>query len=148
VACKTITVKPGDDKLEESFRQELAAYREIDGAYILKPFGYGERQRNIVKELYLITELMPRGSLKKIIENSNQDISLRRKLYLAYHIATGMRKLHAHGWIHRDIRPDNILVSSNYFAKIGDMGIARVFNPSEQQTLLGCIPFMPPEFYR
>jgi serine/threonine protein kinase len=50
--------------------------------------------------------------------------------------------------VHRDIRPDNILVSSNYTAKIGDMGIAHHFNPGEKHQLLGCLIFMPPEFYR
>ena len=50
--------------------------------------------------------------------------------------------------IHRDIRLDNILVSINYTAKIGDMGIAHIFNPDEKHTLAGCLPFMPPEFHR
>ncbi|CAF1079351.1 unnamed protein product [Didymodactylos carnosus] len=147
VACKITTINGENRQLEESFRQELAAYTELEGAYIIKLFGYGERQQNLVRELCLIMELMGRGSLKSVIEHSNQVISLRRKLNMACHIVSGMRKLHRHGWIHRDIRPDNILVSSNLWAKIGDMGISRVFNPAERQTLLGCAAFMPPEFY-
>ncbi|CAF1584865.1 unnamed protein product, partial [Adineta steineri] len=42
---------------------------------------------------------------------------------------------------------DNILVNDDYVAKIGDMGLARVIDPNGQQTQLGCLPFMPPEFF-
>ncbi|CAF3032277.1 unnamed protein product [Rotaria sp. Silwood2] len=149
VACKVIRVTPQRRHLEESFRRELAAYVELSGAFILKTFGYGDRMlENGVKECYLITELMHRGSLSNVIYNRNEKISLRRKLSMACHIASGMRKLHGHSMIHRDIRPDNILVSNNFTAKIGDMGIAQIFNPAERHTLIGCLPFMPPEFYR
>ncbi|CAF2894601.1 unnamed protein product [Rotaria sp. Silwood2] len=91
---------------------------------------------------------MHRGSLANVIYDRSEKISLRRKLSMACHIVSGMRKLHAHCLIHRDIRPDNILVSNNYTAKIGDMGIAHIFNPEEKHTLIGCLPFMPPEFHR
>jgi serine/threonine protein kinase len=33
--------------------------------------------------------------------------------------------MHEHSFIHRDIRPDNILIGKNYTTKIGDMGIAK-----------------------
>ncbi|CAF4537359.1 unnamed protein product, partial [Rotaria sp. Silwood2] len=129
--------------------RESVAHVELSGAFILKTFGYGDRMlENGVKECYLITELMHRGSLSNVIHNRNEKISLRRKLSMACHIASGMRKLHGHSMIHRDIRPDNILVSNNFVAKIGDMGIANLFNPDERHTLIGCLPFMPPEFYR
>ncbi|CAF3635308.1 unnamed protein product [Rotaria sp. Silwood1] len=149
VACKVIRVTPQRCHLEESFRKELAAYAELSGAFILKTFGYGDRMLDKgVKECYLITEFMQRGSLSDVIHNRDEKISLRRKLSMACHIASGMRKLHAHTMIHRDIRPDNILVSNNFTAKIGDMGIAHIFNPDERHTLIGCLPFMPPEFHR
>ena len=149
VACKVIRVTVQRRHLEESFRKELIAYAELSGAYILKTFGYGDRLLDDgTKECYLITELMHRGSLANVIHGRGEKLSLRRKLSLACQIASGMRKLHAHTMIHRDIRPDNILVSNNYTAKIGDMGIAHIFNPDERHTLVGCLPFMPPEFHR
>lgn len=149
VACKVILVTPQERDLEDSFRKELAVYAELSGIYILKTLGYGEHMiRNQIKECYLITEFMDRGSLANVIVDPNEKISLRRKLSMACHVVSGMQKLHAHSMVHRDIRPDNILVSSNYTAKIGDMGIAHVFNPGEKQKLMGCLPFMPPEFYR
>jgi serine/threonine protein kinase len=90
-------------------------------------------------------EFMSRGSLTAVIKQEKK-ISLRRKLDMACHIASGMRKLHARHMIHRDIRPDNILVNENYTAKIGDMGIARVMEQNKHLTLIGCAHYMPPEF--
>lgn len=78
------------------------------GSYVLKTFGYGEKLLDTgMKECYLITEFMHRGSLANLIHHQKEKLSLRRKLSMACHIASGMRKLHAHTIIHRDIRPDN-----------------------------------------
>ncbi|CAF1496835.1 unnamed protein product [Rotaria sp. Silwood1] len=66
---------------------------------------------------------------------------------MVMNIASGMRKIHEHRMIHRDIRPDNILVNENYVAEIGDMGIARVIDPLNHHTQIGCASYMPPEFY-
>ncbi|CAF5103585.1 unnamed protein product, partial [Rotaria sp. Silwood1] len=57
---------------------------------------------------------------------------------MVMNIASGMRKIHEHRMIHRDIRPDNILVNENYVAEIGDMGIARVIDPLNHHTQIGC----------
>lgn len=59
-----------------------------------------------------------------------------------------MSRIHDLNFIHRDIRPDNILVSRDNVAKIGDMGIAKMLDPNNlRQTQIGCIQYMPPEFY-
>ncbi|CAF1135960.1 unnamed protein product [Rotaria sordida] len=89
---------------------------------------------------------MARGSLSNVLKNKGK-ISLRRKVHMATQIASGMRKIHEHHMIHRDIRSDNILVNQQYTCKIGDMGIARVVDPFNQHTRIGCQPFMPPEFH-
>lgn len=88
---------------------------------------------------------MSRGSLRHVFEN--ETLSIRRKLDMACDIASGMRKLHAHQIIHRDIRPDNILVSHSYQAKLGDMGVIK------QNQLVATLAhpifhkYMPYEFY-
>jgi serine/threonine protein kinase len=150
VACKLITTPANKTKaehLEKSFRKELAAYAELSGPYILKTYGYAEELLpNGTKQFFLVMEYMERGSLRSLLE-SNEKLSIRRKLEMACHVASGMRKLHAHNMIHRDIRPDNILVDKSYRAKIGDMGIAREYDSEQLMTQIGCKNFMPPEFY-
>jgi len=147
VACKVISVTPEQQHLEKSFRKELAAYAELSGPYILKTYGYNIQQLpNDVRKCMLVMEFMPRGSLSRVLRQKEK-IPLRRKLEMACQIASGMRKLHAHRMIHRDIRPDNILVTQDYTAKIGDMGLARVWLPDANLTVIGCLPYMPLDFY-
>ena len=151
VACKVLHIPTGVDlqQLEKSFLRELSAYAEVNGAYILKMFGYCAFQNeNGSISYYLVTEYMTKGSLKNIIYNiQEQRISLRQKLSIACNIASGMRKIHDHSLIHRDIRPDNILVTDDYLTKIGDMGLVRVLDPYLDHTQVGCKRYMPPEFY-
>lgn len=149
VACKVITIPNSQEaeRLEHSFLKELSAYVELSGAYILKTYGFAAVSQGQTKKYMILMEYMSRGSLSDVIKREGSSMSLRRKLSIAMNIASGMRKIHEHRMIHRDIRPDNILLNDDYVAKIGDMGIARVVDPLNQHTQIGCAPYMPPEFY-
>lgn len=148
VACKIFIVPSDREDLYKSFVQELSAYNELSGAYILKLYGYACEQsiKDDVQKFILVMEYMGQGSLTNVIQANK--ISLRQKLEMAWHIANGMKKIHARHMIHRDIRPDNILVNDFYTAKIGDMGIARSMTSTKEQnlTVIGCPFYMPPEF--
>jgi serine/threonine protein kinase len=156
VACKIIEIDGNSttsNDLQRSFLLELAAYRELSGPYILRTYAYATRELPANRihgpktQFMILMEFMGRGSLQNLLEKEPHKLSLRRKLSMARQIASGMRRIHQHGMIHRDIRPDNILINDDYVAKIGDMGIARVIDPKGQQTQIGCIQFMPPEFF-
>ncbi len=142
-----INARPEHIHHEKSFRQELAAYAELSSPFILKTYGFNIQELDEgTRRCMLVMEYMPRGSLKIVLRQKEQ-IPLRRKVEMASQIASGMRKLHAHRMIHRDIRPDNILIAQDYTAKIGDMGLARVWLPDVQLTTIGCLPYMPLDFY-
>jgi serine/threonine protein kinase len=67
---------------------------------------------------------------------------------MAIQIASGISRIHDLGFIHKDIRPHNILVDDKYVVKIGDMGIDKVFDESQtKHSLTGCLPYIQPEFY-
>lgn len=165
VACKIIeaekfisttnlsggTIKlPNDsyDELFKSYLRELNAYNEIKSDNILRMIGYCTTKTTNYRERFVIlTEYMEKGNLERVITNE-PDLSYRVRLSMAADVAAGMFKIHKIGFIHRDIRPANILVNSNYVAKIGDMGIAKLFEVDAKfgQTVIGYRPFMPPEF--
>ena len=156
VACKIITIKSDQDlimrllgmdpiTLYKSYLQELNAYNELKGVNILKMFGHSIQIIDKSAKLMIITEFMGKGSLTSLLENE-KDMSFRRKFDIACDIAAGMARIHEHNFIHRDIRPDNILIADNYTAKIGDMGIAKLIQ-TDKHTLIGCRAYMPPEFY-
>ena len=108
-------------------------------------FGHCAQKTNSVYNLFIITEFMSRGSLNHLLQNE-PNITYRRRLQIGCDIACGMFRIHEHGFIHRDIRPDNILIGHDYTAKIGDMGIAKLIE-TNKNTMIGCKPYMPPDFY-
>jgi len=123
----------------------MNAYKELKGVNILKMFGHCIQTKANEVNLMIVTEFMSKGSLKSLLENET-DLSYRRKFDIVCDIAAGMARIHEHQFIHRDIRPDNILIDSNYTAKIGDMGIAKLIK-TDKNTQIGCRQFMPPEFH-
>ncbi|CAF4551218.1 unnamed protein product, partial [Rotaria magnacalcarata] len=149
ITCKTITLPSTEntDKLEKNFVKDLAVYAELSGVYILKTYGYAILKRDENIKYMVIMEYMSRGSLSNVIRENGSQLSLRRRLDMARNIASGMRYIHEHQMIHRDIQPYNILVNENDVAKIGGMGIARLFDPRDPQTQISSQSYMPPEYY-
>lgn len=143
----TVTKTEKTDMLEKRFLKDLAAYAELSGTSILKIYGYAKSEQDGNIRYMVITEDMSGGSLAKAIRDNGNELSLRRRLDMARSIASGMRKIHEHHIVHRDIQPDNIFVSENDVPKIGEMGIARFFDPLFQQTQPSCQSYMPPEYY-
>ena len=154
VACKVLEYNLAHkimgvkiDKIYQSFIRELLAYNEFNSNYIIKTYGSCiVNNNNNNCKFYLLTEFMENGSLAALL-TKEPDLSYRCRLSMACNIASGMKRIHEKNFIHRDIRPDNIFVSKNYVAKIGDMGIARLQDKFEQHSLIGLNSYMPKEFY-
>lgn len=150
VACKIINCDPnivgkaGCQLLAKSYIRELNAYNEIKAINILRMIGTAIEVEEDTSRFFIVTELMERGSLRNLL-NTEINLSNRRKLDISYQIARGMEKIHSLNYIHRDIRPDNILISYDYTPKIGDMGI--LIEMENYNTFTGCRAFMPPEFF-
>ncbi|CAF1110379.1 unnamed protein product, partial [Brachionus calyciflorus] len=159
VACKRISLSRYDEKLRgliglnsnelmTSYMRELESYTEFKCENIVKMIGNWIENTYDGMNLYVVTEYMEKKSLFNLLEKE-KDLTLRRKLSIANDIVNGMVRIHDRGFIHRDIRPDNILIGSDYTAKIGDFGIAKLLDNTikKRQTLIGCQDYMPPEFY-
>jgi len=83
----------------------------------------------------------------------SRDLSLRERLELVARVADAIEHAHRHGVIHRDLKPDNILVDAEGQPKILDFGIARASDSDVQMTtlgtdvgqILGTLAYMSPE---
>ena len=99
---------------------------------------------------WLVMELM-KGSLSGLIERCSKegkDIPFYYKRSILVDIGQGLQFLHSKKIIHRDLSSNNVLLTKNYVAKIGDLGVAKVVDPQNTQRLTwapGTQAFMPPE---
>ncbi|CAF1007400.1 unnamed protein product [Adineta ricciae] len=130
VACKCIVLKPDGSSKQtaDMIIKEIYGYVKCAGLFILPFYGYFYDIPSLSSaRFFIVMEYMSNGSLTNFLQKEYHRLTLRRKLSIACDIASGMHRIHRHGIIHRDIRPDNILIDTNYRAKIGDMGIAEGF---------------------
>jgi len=127
----------------------------------------GIRHPNIVKFLgvyypesvsclpVMVMELM-HVSLTKFVQNNKSNIAFGKKVSILYDISFGLSFLHNRKppILHRDLSPNNIMLTSKLVAKIGDLGVAKVVRADSRQTrdklkLTRAVPgtpdFMPPE---
>lgn len=69
-------------------------------------------------------------------------------MQLWYDIASALADCHSCGVIHRDIKPDNVLVSKDGYYKLVDFGISRYLGDDFATTMAGTYPYMAPEVYQ
>ena len=96
----------------------------------------------------MVMEMMA-GSLTSFVEKY-KDIPLHIKYSIVNDVSLGLCYLHNHDppIVHRDLSPNNILLTAHHVAKISDLGVAKVIKSDSRKTLTkapGTIDFMPPE---
>ena len=100
----------------------------------------------------MVMELMS-TSLTVFVESNKTKIAFRRKISILHDVSSGLSFLHSRKpkVLHRDLSPNNVMLTSQLVAKIGDLGVAKVVRADNRQTKSkltkapGTIHFMPPE---
>jgi len=95
---------------------------------------------------FISMEYLEGGSLKDLLENT--ELSVKEILDLALQIGEGLNAAHESGAVHRDIKPDNIMLTKSGLAKITDFGLAKlkgVTGLTKEGTTLGTLHYMSPE---
>jgi serine/threonine protein kinase/serine/threonine protein phosphatase PrpC len=138
----------GDPAYLERFLMEEWIARRIDSAYVLKPCAQ-TRKRNY---LYLVTEFIDGQTLTQwMIDNPRPDVETVRGI--VEQIAKGLRAFHRLEMLHRDLRPDNIMIDRTGTVKIIDFGSTKVAGlmemttPIERNHLLGTAQYTAPEYF-
>ncbi len=145
VAIKTIITKMGDEEHAgylARFRQEAKALGGLNHPAIITVYEFGDEQGLA----YLAMEFLEGRELRDLLTSERMPIPVA--LDIAAQVAEGLAFAHAHGIVHRDIKPTNIMVLAGRRAKIMDFGIARV-RTSDVKTqtgmVLGSPKYMSPE---
>jgi serine/threonine protein kinase len=142
VAIKTIPTSFADSHFGPSFLDEAQTWILLEK----HPHIVQAKSSFLVQEQpYLVVEYIDGGDLRGLLRNGPLD--LRTALRLAIQFCAGAeyayRKLKL---IHRDIKPDNLLLTSNGTLKIADFGLSRIGSEFQSKGVVGGTPpYMPPE---
>lgn len=113
-----------DDDTVEVFRQEarLAAQLEHPGIVTIYNIGMENREGKI--HHYMAMEYLPGGSLAQRI--GKEQVSLEQAVEWMKELTTALHYAHKRGVMHQDIKPDNIFITQDNNAKLGDFGLALI----------------------
>ena len=95
---------------------------------------------------YLVMELAVGGNLRERLREGTPP--LRQTLEVAAGVARGLAHMHAHGVLHRDLKPDNVVFTESGIPKLVDFGVARAAGMSRithSGAMLGTPAYMSPE---
>lgn len=101
-------------------------------------------------ELYVLYELMDVGDLKDYVKNKGT-LQENEALKVLLHVARGLEFLHGRGYIHGDIKPENIFgkkVLRDIVWKLGDFGLVRIRGSQSVIDVKGTVGYIAPEVFR
>merc|ERR1712083_245132 len=84
--------------------------------------------------LYLVMEYCGGGDLMTILMREDILSENQTKFYIA-ELATAINAVHELDFVHRDLKPDNILIANNGHVKLSDFGLAKSFNTENDQVI-------------
>lgn len=96
---------------------------------------------------YLVLEYISGNTLKDIIQEKGA-LNPNTAIQIAIRILSALQHAHENGIIHRDIKPQNVLVNTNGHIKVADFGIARITNTktiSKKDMVIGSVHYSSPE---
>jgi len=148
VALKVLAVKEGTNRGSiERFLREARAAAALDHPNIVRIFDIG--QQGPVH--YLAMEFIEGNTLDSLIRK-NGPFPWQRAVECVLQAAAGLQHAHEKGFIHRDIKPTNLIWAKDGTVKILDMGLARSLEPSDKLTelladgaVLGTADYIAPE---
>nr|GMC81748.1 serine/threonine-protein kinase ATG1c isoform X1 [Ipomoea batatas] len=145
VAIKEIVTARLNSKLQESLMSEIVILRKINHPNII-------HLHDMIQEpgkIYIVLEYCRGGDLSIYIQQRNGRIPEATAKHFMQQLASGLKVLRENNLIHRDLKPQNLLLSvndDNAVLKIADFGFARSLQPRGlAETLCGSPLYMAPE---
>ncbi|XP_051137046.1 probable receptor-like protein kinase At1g80640 isoform X2 [Andrographis paniculata] len=147
VAVKRLSV--GNAGTIREFQTEVEILSKIQHPNIIRLLGYSAHSESRL----LVYELMQQGSLEAQLHDHTKGLALTwySRLKIALDTARGLEYLHNHCHppvIHRDLKSSNILLDSNFTAKLSDFGLAVVDGSQSKNNikLSGTLGYVAPEY--
>src|SRR6266516_262992 len=133
-----------DSDYVERFRREARSVAQLSHPSIVTVIDRGEQDGR----QFIVFEYVDGENLKALIEREGP-LPERDALELALQIARALSVAHAHGLVHRDVKPQNVLLDDEGRAKVTDFGIARSLDVeagiTQTGTVMGTSDYIAPE---
>src|SRR5438094_629720 len=148
VAIKFLSPDFVSPSARKRFQQEAKTASALNHPHILTVHEAGEFEG----QQYLVTEFVDGGTIRQWARQEKPD--WRQVIELLVGVADGLACAHEAGILHRDIKPDNILVTKSGYAKLADFGLAKVTEGGQDEltasrtrpgAIIGTIAYMSPE---
>lgn len=134
-----------DDRFQARFIQEARAAARLSDPHVVSVFDQGQDD----DIAYLVMEHLPGATLRDLINETGR-LSIEHTITVMHAVLSGLASAHEAGYIHRDVKPENVLIAEDGRIKIGDFGLARATsaNTATGQQLLGTIAYLAPELMK
>lgn len=137
-----------DDAFAARFVREARAVARLNHPGVVAVFDQGEDQGSV----YLAMEMVPGRTLRDIVRD-DAPLPALRAVGLAEPVAAALAAAHAAGVIHRDVKPENVLLGANGSVKVADFGLARALETGAGHStgtatgglLIGTVSYLAPE---
>jgi len=140
-------MRPGlatDDVFVERFRAEARSAARLSHPNVVAVYDQGEDDGDV----FLAMELVDGKTLRDVIHDE-APFTAREALAILEPILLALRTAHAAGMIHRDVKPENVIVRRDGEVKVADFGLARAITnestTSQTGVLLGTVSYLSPE---
>jgi serine/threonine protein kinase len=144
VALKLLSPEiASDEKTIERFSNELKFARKISHRNVCRMYDLGKEEGNH----YITMEFVPGEDLKRLVRKVGQ-LSAGKTIFIAKQMCEGLAEAHRLGVVHRDLKPQNVMVDEEGNARIMDFGIARSLKAkgvTGSGVMIGTPEYMSPE---
>jgi serine/threonine protein kinase len=134
----------GDEEFAERFKREAMSAASLSHPNIVQVYDRGETEEGAS---YIAMEYVPGGTLKERISKEGP-LEAADAAALGAQVAEALGAAHDRGMVHRDIKPQNVLLAARGGAKVADFGIARAGSSatiSRTGSVMGTAGYMSPE---
>ncbi len=130
-----------DESFVSKFRAEAQSAAGLEHPNIVNVYDVGSQNGSY----YIVMEYVPGITLKDYVEKKGR-LNYRETLSIAIQVARGIQAAHTNNIIHRDIKPQNIIISSDGKVKVTDFGIARAASEDTiRSDVMGSVHYSSPE---
>ena len=143
VAVKVLRGDLSDDKFVRRFEREALSVSNLSHPNIVEVYDVGVEDGNH----YIVMEYIEGKTLKQLLKK-RETLTLSEVIDIMTQLTDGIAHAHASYIIHRDIKPQNIMIEDDGRIKITDFGIAMALNATQltqTNSVMGSVHYLPPE---